>query len=228
MTDFQQDGPIKAIETRYKGYRFRSRLEARWAVFFDTVGLRYEYEKEGFDLGSSGLYLPDFWLPEIKAWFEVKGPDPTEEEHKKAAALARHTEFPVVLMAGEVGVGEFDEFRGPLEPDCMATIHFGSPGLYARHCLPTEKYDQATNLSSGGAGDEPWHLWSLFNFVLDKGFSFEASGSLEKVFDAIAESDSEYFRRTHGREHWKYCYGWHHKKNGAYGRDGGEMAEARA
>jgi hypothetical protein len=26
----------KAIETHYKGYRFRSRLEARWAVFFDT------------------------------------------------------------------------------------------------------------------------------------------------------------------------------------------------
>jgi hypothetical protein len=28
---------IKAIETSYKGYRFRSRLEARWAVFFDAL-----------------------------------------------------------------------------------------------------------------------------------------------------------------------------------------------
>lgn len=26
---------IKAIDTIYKGYKFRSRLEARWAVFFD-------------------------------------------------------------------------------------------------------------------------------------------------------------------------------------------------
>jgi hypothetical protein len=42
---------IKAIETRYKGYRFRSRLEARWAVFFDALGVEWEYEKEGFDLG---------------------------------------------------------------------------------------------------------------------------------------------------------------------------------
>ena len=41
---------IRAIETRYNGYRFRSRLEARWAVFFDTLGIRYEYEPEGFDL----------------------------------------------------------------------------------------------------------------------------------------------------------------------------------
>lgn len=28
---------IKAIETKYKGYRFRSRLEARYAVAFDNI-----------------------------------------------------------------------------------------------------------------------------------------------------------------------------------------------
>jgi len=33
---------IKAIETEYDGHRFRSRLEARWAVFFNAVGLTYE------------------------------------------------------------------------------------------------------------------------------------------------------------------------------------------
>jgi hypothetical protein len=41
---------MQAIETAYNGYRFRSRLEARWAVFFDALGIRYQYEKEGFDL----------------------------------------------------------------------------------------------------------------------------------------------------------------------------------
>ena len=51
---------IKAIQTRYKGYHFRSRLEARWAVFFDALGLEWEYEPEGFDLGEAGWYLPDF------------------------------------------------------------------------------------------------------------------------------------------------------------------------
>ena len=35
---------LKAIETEYKGYRFRSRLEARWAVFFDACGVKWEYE----------------------------------------------------------------------------------------------------------------------------------------------------------------------------------------
>lgn len=64
---------IKAIETKYKGYRFRSRLEARYAVFFDALGVKWEYEKEGFDLGKHGLYLPDFWLPHLCLWVEIKG-----------------------------------------------------------------------------------------------------------------------------------------------------------
>ena len=54
---------MKAIDTIYNGYKFRSRLEARWAVFFDAAGIKYEYEPEGFDLGGGCLYLPDFYLP---------------------------------------------------------------------------------------------------------------------------------------------------------------------
>ena len=53
---------IKAIQTEYRGYLFRSRLEARWAVFFDACGVEYEYEPEGYDLGSGLMYLPDFLL----------------------------------------------------------------------------------------------------------------------------------------------------------------------
>lgn len=51
---------IKARETEYNGHRFRSRLEARWAVFFDALGVEYEYEPEGFVLPSGRTYLPDF------------------------------------------------------------------------------------------------------------------------------------------------------------------------
>ncbi len=62
---------ITAIQTIYNGYKFRSRLEARWAVFFDTLGIPYEYEKEGFDIDGQ-WYLPDFWLPEQKIMLEIK------------------------------------------------------------------------------------------------------------------------------------------------------------
>ena len=78
---------IKAIETVYKGCHFRSRLEARWAVFFENMGYEWKYENEGFE-SRNGYepeetlrYLPDFelikrdWKGEIKKrWFvEVKG-----------------------------------------------------------------------------------------------------------------------------------------------------------
>ena len=63
---------IKPIETFWMGYRFRSRLEARWAVFFETLGLRWEYEKEGFVLPRSGQkYLPDFYIRGL-GFFEIK------------------------------------------------------------------------------------------------------------------------------------------------------------
>jgi hypothetical protein len=65
MADF------RPIETSYHGYVFRSRLEARWAVFFEKLGLKFEYEREGFELGGP-RYLPDFYLPDIGFWAEVK------------------------------------------------------------------------------------------------------------------------------------------------------------
>lgn len=79
---------IKPIETVYKGYRFRSRLEARWAVFFDALDIRWEYEKEGFELGEAGRYLPDFWLPEQRYWIEIKAEYPAASERKKLQAFA--------------------------------------------------------------------------------------------------------------------------------------------
>ncbi len=64
---------MKPIQTSYKGCKFRSRLEARWAVFFDSLGIIWEYEKEGFVLSTGDTYLPDFWLPQLDCFFEVKG-----------------------------------------------------------------------------------------------------------------------------------------------------------
>ena len=63
---------IKAIPTEYKGYLFRSRLEARWAVFFDAMGIEWEYEPEGLVLSDGSWYLPDFYLLNFHCYFEVK------------------------------------------------------------------------------------------------------------------------------------------------------------
>jgi ribosomal protein S27AE len=75
---------IKAIETTYKGYRFRSRLEARWAVFFDAIGIKWEYEPEGFELANGTRYLPDFRTSTADGrhkYYEVK-PENISEDQK--------------------------------------------------------------------------------------------------------------------------------------------------
>lgn len=111
---------IKAIPTEYKGYRFRSRLEARWAVFFDACGVEWEYEPEGFDLGNGTYYLPDFLLHGVGGraagdlYIEVKG-NMTMEDARKIKLFARHGSLnadddgkfdPAILVVGKIPDGE--------------------------------------------------------------------------------------------------------------------------
>lgn len=81
---------IQAIETQYNGYRFRSRLEARWAVFFDAADIKYEYEPEGFILNDGTHYLPDFYLPDFKLYVEVKPNEKTRQEQGHRMCNAFH------------------------------------------------------------------------------------------------------------------------------------------
>lgn len=60
---------MNAIPTHYNGINFRSRLEAKWARFFDLIGWSYEYEP--VDLNG---YIPDFVLKFAKMpiYVEIK------------------------------------------------------------------------------------------------------------------------------------------------------------
>lgn len=83
---------IQSIETRYAGCRFRSRLEARHAVFFESVGIPWLYEPEGFVLPDGSWYLPDFLLypddERHRFWVEVKARTPGDDEIEKCRQLA--------------------------------------------------------------------------------------------------------------------------------------------
>lgn len=108
---------IKPIETVYNGYRFRSRLEARWAVFLDAIGADWEYEPEGFDLGNGIFYLPDFKIRTMSKYYrtptefylEVKGV-PTKEAGVKCRLLSKH--YPVLI------VGDIPRAHGDFR-DCL-------------------------------------------------------------------------------------------------------------
>lgn len=101
---------MKPIRTKYKGCLFRSRLEARWAVFFDALGLAWEYEREGFQLQNGDWYLPDFHLPEQQLWLEIKGNQPTQEDLLKIFYLQaelwegweRGEQYAVFILLGDI------------------------------------------------------------------------------------------------------------------------------
>ena len=91
---------IKAIETFYNGYRFRSRTEARWAVFMDLAGIPYMYEPEGFKLPDGTLYLPDFYLKDQDTFLECKGVMDKKDRHKIyefAKAFTKENEKEIII-----------------------------------------------------------------------------------------------------------------------------------
>lgn len=95
---------IAPIPTTYNGVQFRSRLEARWAVFFDLMGWEWEYEP--IDLNG---WIPDFvikgnidLLVEVK-YFSVYSEYPSIDE-KWLAQLTKieqaNPDKPVLLLSG--------------------------------------------------------------------------------------------------------------------------------
>lgn len=136
---------IEALPSYWKGTIFRSRTEARWAVFFDLLRLRWVYEPEGFRLPSGTWYLPDFWLPEVGVWAEVKpSSGPTEGEVEKAWALVRGTRKPLVFLPGAPwpepyqylywsehdGVGGIDQEMVQFTYKYLVGRHDGRPRFY--------------------------------------------------------------------------------------------------
>ncbi|MGW3927852.1 hypothetical protein ACWECC_07105 [Streptomyces microflavus] len=86
---------IQALPTRYAGHHFRSRLEARWAVFMDHLDIPWDYEPQGYVVDGKP-YLPDFLIyPDTpqKFWLEIKGTFPTDEEVAAAQGLATGTDI---------------------------------------------------------------------------------------------------------------------------------------
>lgn len=142
---------IQAIETVYKGYRFRSRLEARWAVFFDAMGVKWEYEPEGYVFDDGTKYLPDFYLhinrrlywppSEGKSgvFVEVKG-EVTEEDKHKVLMFADH--FPIIVL------GNIPDNEWRYTDKCHETDYFYHSYLH----IDGDPYCALFSIN----GNEPW------------------------------------------------------------------------
>ncbi len=87
----------------YGGRSFESVLKARWAVFFDSLGVPWEYQKETFNLPYGGLFTPDFWLPLHQCWLVAYPSLPDEQALTQTADLSFATRRWVYVVWGEIG-----------------------------------------------------------------------------------------------------------------------------
>ncbi len=101
---------IKAIETAYKSVQYKSRLEARTAIFFDCLRLNFEYEPRYFEIEKDFWYVPDFYLKDLRLWIEIKGPDIYKEAQIKAEGLCRMTNQVVEVWCGSLGFNTIYKF----------------------------------------------------------------------------------------------------------------------
>eukprot|EP01080_Neovahlkampfia_damariscottae_P004297 gene4297-7653_t len=107
-------GPLMSKRTIYNGYYFRSRLEARWGLFFDFLQIRYLYEPKSFNMPNNTTYTPDFYLPDLNIWIEIKPVYPTEEERYRAKELIHLAIFDssrVFLFYGNVAAPFLNKFN---------------------------------------------------------------------------------------------------------------------
>lgn len=190
---------MKAIETSYKGYRFRSRTEARWAIFFDTVGVSYQYEPEGFDLGEHGCYLPDFRIPSVNVWVEIKGVPPTDHEFEIAFSLhEQETGYkdsdPATLYCLYGRMRDLIAERSPTRlQDAIAApkmiILCGSPGDNLESHMVTRR-------------DSTMRLFSIKDHMIPDLVS-SLGGNTEKVHDAISKSRAARFEFEDSQKPWR-------------------------
>lgn len=151
---------MKAIETVYDGYKFRSRLEARWAVFFNALNIKYDYEIQGYALDGAGYYLPDFWLPQVSMWAEAKAGSFTMAEASKCEALAKQSGYACLMLEGPPAYRNYWAFecgygfeREPEQDDYV---------LYEGH-----RYWETEGRFFGSTGAAPFEVLDLTQWFAD-------------------------------------------------------------
>lgn len=181
---------VQAIQTLYNNYLFRSRLEARWAVFFDAAGIEYQYEPEGYDLGSGEKYLPDFWLTGLKLWVEIKPDTLSDRERKVARLLSEQSRENVLILIGRPQKPTLNDQFKLIEPGYQSKMYWGS---FRNPCIPE------------GVGICHW-LESLAEFLLER--EFDTPAFFDYTYECaqdLRQGDQTYYRMKYGQEHphWK-------------------------
>ena len=174
----------QSLESTYKNQKFRSRLEARFAIFFDALGCEWQYEPEGFRL-PSGNYLPDFYLPKVEggAWIEVK-------------PYGRNQFFGFVGSGPRKNDKRLEEF---------SSLAASSKTLFfVAHGIPSESYFKNFGYESEGMLETPYDpfRWCFCGCSKTLGIQFDGRG------DRV-DCDNPYCTKS---SHGDKGYSYDHKK----------------
>lgn len=160
---------IEATPTTYNGVRFRSRLEARWAVFWDELGVKWEYEPQTFKFLDGKQYTPDFWIVDLALWVEIKPSAKIAREEKADSKCSQ-----LAYVTGGLVYLDQSGMTWPIEEYCEYTGLRIPPGswiysvlfLYAK-CWPEDYIFESEN-----------HYWATCSNCGKIGISISASSSI--------------------------------------------------
>lgn len=122
------------IPTFHDGFRFRSRLEAMWARFFDLVDWPWKYEP--FDLAG---YIPDFVMPfpagdlliEVKPEVSLAG----LRQHCEKTELAGWNKEILIVGSGLLALDDSTDAFGLLRE-----VEYGWDVAEAIYCFACQRY----------------------------------------------------------------------------------------
>lgn len=208
---------IKPIETIYNGYRFRSRLEARWAVFFDEAGINYEYEVNGFENKDTGeKYLPDFYLPDYGWHVEVKAPrENAGKEIERANHFIDGKNITVLLLLGNIPKWHEIDFwfylalyYNPVRKDCdfqwvaVEPSHMDSEYPYGcdfntwlgveKKCLPYNIYNLTNHIYPYLTAKHEYEIDEASNYHWSDIFSDYDKDYLHRIYNAARQARFEH------------------------------------
>ena len=98
--EYNARGEPQAQRDWYNGIEFRSKLESKTAQALDNIGIRYEYEPDGYKLTNGMWYRPDFYLPDARQFIECKGKMESTDS-AKIVGLVEDTGMPVLVLSYE-------------------------------------------------------------------------------------------------------------------------------
>lgn len=166
---------MKPLPTHYAGCHFRSRLEARWAVFFSRLNVEWEYEPDAFAT-SAGNYWPDFrikfgLIARSWMWFEVKRDDaPRDRRH--TALVGDSGQALIVARGLPGGHAEQSDYLTMLYRSFDGTVRTGRTSGFQVHISDRVNGRGFTELDYPQSGDDSWIVDAAYEAARSERFGW--------------------------------------------------------